>query len=131
MSNKELRKLSRAELLELLIEQGRENLAQEEQLKAAREELDSRQLKIDNCGSIAEAALQLSGVFEAAQAAIDQYRQACEKRCADMLAECEKQCAEKIEACEKQCAALTAEAERKAEVNANPSGNTRKGGRKK
>ncbi len=91
MTNRELRKLSRAELLELLIEQGRENLALQEQLQAATAELDSRNIKIENCGSIAEAALQLNGVFEAAQRATDQYRAECEKQCAAMIAAAEEE----------------------------------------
>ena len=36
-------------------------------------QLESRQLQITEAGSIAEAALRLNGVFEAAQAAADQY----------------------------------------------------------
>ena len=73
MTNKELRKLSRAELIDILFELQTQN----ENLPAENRELDaqleSRQLQITEAGSIAEAALRLNGVFEAAQAAADQY----------------------------------------------------------
>ncbi|MBQ8556998.1 MAG: DNA repair protein [Clostridia bacterium] len=85
MTDKELRKLSRTELLEILIAQGRENLALQQQLEEARAALESRRLEIAECGSIAEASLKLSGVFAAAQQAIDQYRENCERECEAML----------------------------------------------
>lgn len=73
MTDKELRKLSRAELIDILFElqTQNENLTAENQELAA--QLESRQLQITEAGSIAEAALRLNGVFEAAQAAADQY----------------------------------------------------------
>ncbi|MDO5785622.1 MAG: DNA repair protein [Eubacteriales bacterium] len=73
MTDQELRKLSRADLLELLLRQSKENEQLREQLKQAQEQLASREIKIDNAGSIAEAALQLNGVFEAAEQAAAQY----------------------------------------------------------
>lgn len=73
MTDQELRKLSRADLLELLLEQSKENERLREQLKQAQEQLASRKIEIDNAGSIAEAALQLNGVFEAAEKAAAQY----------------------------------------------------------
>ncbi|MBQ2952656.1 MAG: DNA repair protein [Clostridia bacterium] len=85
MAGKELRKLSKTELLELLVEQGRENLALKTRLEAAEAELAERRLAMAESGSIAEAALKLSGVFEAAQKAIDLYRENCERECAEIL----------------------------------------------
>ncbi len=73
MTDQELRKLSRADLLELLLEQSRENEKLREELKQTQEKLASRKIEIDNAGSIAEAALKLNGVFEAAQQAAEQY----------------------------------------------------------
>ncbi len=73
MTDKELRGLSRAELLELLLSQMKENEALTEQLAAARAKLEDRQIVLDRAGSIAEAALQLNGVFSAAEAAAAQY----------------------------------------------------------
>lgn len=73
MTDRELRKLNRRELLELLIEQERELEHLQEMLREAEERTQSREIQISEAGSIAEAALMLNGVFEAAQAAADQY----------------------------------------------------------
>lgn len=73
MTDKELRRLSRFELLELLVAQGREIDQLQQQLEEARAELEDRRIKQDKAGSIAEAALSLNGVFEAAQKAAEQY----------------------------------------------------------
>ena len=54
MTEKELRKLGRAELLELLLEQAREFEALEQRLNAAEAALQSQQLQLDR-GSVAEA----------------------------------------------------------------------------
>ena len=83
MAGKDLRRLSKTELLELLVEQGRENLALRARLEAAEAELAQRRLAIAESGSIAEAALKLSGIFEAAQRAVDIYRENCERACAE------------------------------------------------
>ena len=73
MTEKELKKLSRADLLEMLIEQSAELQALQERLSKAEAALQRRELTISTAGSIAEASLQLNGVFEAAQAACEQY----------------------------------------------------------
>lgn len=73
MTDKELKRLSRAELLELLIGQMRENQRLEKELAAANAALQDRTIVIEQAGSIAEAALQLNGVFAAAEAAAAQY----------------------------------------------------------
>ncbi len=73
MTDKELKKLSRYELLEMLLEQSKEVQRLKEELKKANALLEERQILIHNAGSIAEASLKLNGVFEAAQKAADQY----------------------------------------------------------
>lgn len=73
MTDRELKKLSRAELLELLLQETQENERLRKQLDKAQTLMESKIIKIENAGSIAEAALALNGVFEAAQKAADQY----------------------------------------------------------
>lgn len=73
MTNKELRKMSRAELLEMLIEQMEENQRLETELEQARSELENRRVAVAQSGTMAEAALRLNGVFEAADRAVKQY----------------------------------------------------------
>lgn len=73
MTDKELRRLSRRDLMEILYEQGKEIETLRDELAAKEAELEDRRIMIENSGSIAEAALKLNGVFEAAQAACEQY----------------------------------------------------------
>ena len=73
MTDKELKRLSRAELLELLLEQVEENEKLRQKNSELEKQLEDRVIKISEAGSIAEAALKLNGVFEAAEAAAKQY----------------------------------------------------------
>lgn len=73
MTEKELRRLSRRELLEMLITRTIENERLTEELQQARKELSDRELIQERAGSMAEAALQLNGVFEAADRAAREY----------------------------------------------------------
>ena len=73
MTDKELRRLSRAELIDLLFELQTQNEALAAQNQEFAAQLENRQLEMREAGSIAEAALRVNGVFEAAQAAADQY----------------------------------------------------------
>ncbi len=73
MADRELKKLGRAELLELLLEESRENERLRAKLRKARQLLEEKQDQIDNADSLADAALQLNGVLEAAEAAAEQY----------------------------------------------------------
>ncbi|MDR1630196.1 MAG: hypothetical protein LBS36_08310 [Oscillospiraceae bacterium] len=73
MTDKKIKRLSREELLELLITSERENETLRQQLTEQEEKLRRRQLMLKNAGSIAEACLQVNHVMEVTQAAADQY----------------------------------------------------------
>lgn len=73
MTEKELQKLNRADLLELFLEQCRRNEALEKELAEVKAQLEEKNLKIEHAGSIAEASLALTSVFEEAQKAADLY----------------------------------------------------------
>lgn len=73
MEQKDLKRLSRADLLEMLVDQSAELQRMQMKYEAAQRALDQRTIMIDKAGSIADAALQLNGVFEAAQASAQQY----------------------------------------------------------
>ena len=73
MTAKELKRLSRTELLEMLLHQVEENEALRQELEDARRQLTERTILHENSGSIAEAALRISGVFDQAQQAADDY----------------------------------------------------------
>lgn len=73
MVKKNLKKLSRADLIELLLEQSYRVEELEKQLQLANDQLNDRTLQITEAGSIAQASLQVNNVFEAAQKAAVQY----------------------------------------------------------
>ena len=73
MTEKELKKLNRYQLLELLMMQTERADRLQERLEEAERQLNERTVRISELGSIAEAALQLNQVFETAQNAADQY----------------------------------------------------------
>ena len=73
MTDRELRRLGRAELVDIIYELQSRNQQCEAEIEKLQKALDDKILKIASAGSIAEAALKLSGIFEAAQAAADQY----------------------------------------------------------
>lgn len=132
MTDKELRKLNRAELLQLLLEQSRQNDELRAQLEQANTQLASRQMMLDNAGSIAEASLQLNQVFAAAQQAADEYLEnirnlsgrqeaVCAKREAESRSKCDQMLAETQQKCQvledqtrARCEAMTSEATKKA-----------------
>lgn len=73
MKEKELRHLSRMDLLEMLLEQSKEVERLQKELETVKKQLEDRRIMEQEAGSIAEASLRLNKVFEAAQQAADQY----------------------------------------------------------
>ena len=73
MPDRELRHMRRTELVEIILalKQSEDQLRAENAALSA--QLQERQIHIENAGSIAQAALELNKVFEAAQAAADEY----------------------------------------------------------
>lgn len=79
MTDKELRRLSRAELLEMLLAQTEENDRLKKRLEEAEKALEDRRVDIARAGSLAEASLQLNQVFAAADQAAKQYLENVER----------------------------------------------------
>ena len=73
MADRELKKLSRAELIDIIyaLKEREEDLSA--QVAALEERLAQREIQISRAGSIAEAALAINRVFEQAQAAAEDY----------------------------------------------------------
>ena len=80
MTDKELRKLSRADLIAMMLELAKENQQLREDLEHAHRKLESKRISIEKAGSLADAALQLNGVFEAAEDACSQYARNLQER---------------------------------------------------
>ncbi len=72
-SNKELKRLNRAELLELMLAQSKEIDRLKEELEQTKKALADRNLRIEKSGSLAEASLSLYRIAERTQKAADLY----------------------------------------------------------
>lgn len=103
MTDKELKKLSRTDLLEMLIEQSKEIEKLQETVKKNEEELQNKRIMLNEAGSIADAALKVNQIFENAQKAADQYlvnvkelKERQSEICAQMERETQKKCSEMI-----------------------------------
>ena len=119
MTEKELRRLSRTDLLELLLAQRRENEQLRCILDQTQAQLADRTLQINKAGSIAEASLQLSGIFAAAQDSCECYmenirllserqNQVCQQMEEETRAKCDRMVEEaelKSQQCWENCAA--------------------------
>ncbi len=110
MTDQELRRLSRADLIDIIYTLQQQKEQAEQQLAQAQAQLQDRQLRLANASSIAEAALSLNGVFDAAQAA-DQYLQAVRASAAEtqaqkeqILADAERQAKEIVDTAERRAA---------------------------
>lgn len=73
MTDNDLKKLSRAELLELLLDAAKENDRLRDEIESLKAQLNDRQIVIAESGTLAEAALKLSDIFTAADEAAKLY----------------------------------------------------------
>lgn len=71
--DRDLKKLSRTELLEMLLVQTRRVEELEKKLAEAERALENRKIDMENAGSLAEVAAKMSGLFDAAQETADLY----------------------------------------------------------
>lgn len=124
MTDKELRKMTRADFLELLIAQNKEIEDLKTRLANAERQLEEKRINIDTAGTVAEAALKLNGVFDAAQDAASQYLEnlaemndkqarlvhetenSCLERCRSMIEETRNKCQKMERATKDKCAQL-------------------------
>ena len=80
MTDKEFKRLSRSQLIDVIYQlqlKQEELTAENEQLSAA---LADKRIRVNNTGNIAEAALELHGVMEAAQKAATHYLEEIQHR---------------------------------------------------
>ena len=90
MTDKELRRLSRGELLEMLLAKTEENEKLKTDLERAEKQLTDRNIAIHEAGSIAEAALALNGIFQAAEGAAQQYLENIQRLSSQQEAACKE-----------------------------------------
>lgn len=80
MTDNDLKHLSRLDLLELLISQEKENTKLQKKIEELTAQLTEREIRIQKAGTMAEAAILLNGVLEAADKAAAQYLENIKKR---------------------------------------------------
>lgn len=119
MTDRELRRLSRMELIQLLLEQAREMERLRQELDNANRRLKDRQILIQNAGSIAEAAFQLTHIMETAQETADRYvenvKRVYEEETARQYIELAAKWAEMEKNTENLCRQMLEDAKRKAD----------------
>lgn len=144
-TKKEMKKLRRDELLEMLIDQTKQKDALQQKLDEAEEKLKSREIALQEAGTLADAALRLSDIFEAADSAASQYlenvrtlterkkaaiqqmeeetRQSVERRLTEAKQSVERQLSDTAEKCrameeetEKKCVAMKHQAQKEADA---------------
>ena len=118
MTDKELKRLGRAELIDIMFELQRRCDEYDAEIDALKKELEEKEIRISKAGSIAEAALQVTGVFEAAQAAANQYLasiHAASRNTEAYIAQAEQQKVSILANATEQANGIVAAAERKAQ----------------
>lgn len=73
MADKELRRMSRPELIEIIYALKSNEEVLKKKNAQLHEQLDDRTIRMEKAGSIAEASLQLNDIFTVAQKAADEY----------------------------------------------------------
>ena len=73
MTEKELLKLKRSEMLEIMLAQSHEIDSLRKELEEVKAKLEDRKVRMKKAGNLAEASLQLTNIFEEAQKAADLY----------------------------------------------------------
>ena len=117
MTDKELKHLNRGELIDIIYELQKRYADSKNEITQLQANLEKKGLSIAESGSIAEAALKVNGVFEAAQAAADQYLLSIQSANADMAAKIErvkKQSEEVLRQANLRAEGIIQEAEKKA-----------------
>lgn len=73
MRRKELRRLSKIELLTMLRDQEMEIENLKKIISQLEDQINDKNIRMEKCGSIADAALEINRIFESAQRVADQY----------------------------------------------------------
>lgn len=114
MVSKELKKLGRRELVDIIYQMKKNEQLQQEEIAALQEEvaalqkaLQDKRIHLSAAGSIAEAALSVTNVFSTAQAAADLYLQ----EIARMQLEAEVECARLIDEAKQKAAEIISQNE--------------------
>lgn len=106
MVSKELKKLNRRELVDIIYQLKKNEQQMQEQIADLENSLQEKRIRVSVAGSIAEAAMDVTNIFSTAQATADLYLQ--EISC--MKAETEEKCAKMIEDARKRAEMILSDA---------------------
>ena len=112
MISKELKRLSRRELVDIIYQLKKNEQDMQEEIESLKTELQDKRIRISTAGSIADAAMSVTNVFSAAQMTADLYLR--EISC--MREDTEKECAKKVEEAEKKVRDILADGEKKFDI---------------
>lgn len=107
MISKELKRLSRHELVDIIYLMKKNEQQMQEQIDALKAELEDKRMRISEAGSVAEAAASITKLFAAAQETADRYLH--EISC--MKADAENECSKMIETAKEKARQIYPEAE--------------------
>ena len=118
MTDKEFKRLSRAQLVEIIYQLQLQTESLTEQNRELEKALADKRLRINNTGTLAEAALEINNCFKSAQEAADQYlseikviREETEKERQWIIAEAQAEAESIIANAKKICGDTDADAE--------------------
>ena len=97
MISNDLKKLNRRELVDIIYQMKKNEQLMQDEITSLQRELQEKRLRLEDVGSIADAAVSITDVFTAAQSAADLYLH--EISC--MKAETEKECSQMVEEAQK------------------------------
>ena len=105
MISKELKKLNRRELVEVIYQLKKNEEQLRAQIAELEERLQDRRIHLSVAGSIAEAATDITGIFSAAQATADLYLY----QIASMKEETQRECERMLEEAGRKARSMMAE----------------------
>ena len=109
MVSKELKKLSRRELMDIIYQMKKNEQQMQDEIASLQEALQEKRVRLSTAGSIAEAAASITNVFSAAQKTADLYLH--EISC--MKEDTQKECAKIIEEANKTVARIYSDGEKR------------------
>ena len=112
MISKELKRLSRRELVDIIYQLKKNEQDMQEEIESLKTELQDKRICISTAGSIADAAMSVTNVFSTAQMTADIYLR--EISC--MREDADRECAKKIEEAEKRVRDILADGEKKFDI---------------
>ena len=118
MTEQEMKRLSRAELLEVILMQGKQIEELQAQNADLTQKVEDKTIALNEAGSIAEASLRLNHVFQDAELAVAQYKENIQRLSMDQeaiaqgkMAEAQRRIDQMLAEAQQQANSVTAQAE--------------------